>query len=203
MNAPLTVAALFVETGGVYASLPGVDVWDEQRDARLYPGPHPVVAHPPCNRWCQLAPLNEKVNGLKVGDDGGCFKAALHIVRTYGGVLEHPAHSYAWAAFNLPEPPESGWQRTFCNGWVTRVDQGRYGHRGRKPTWLYAMVSEPPALDWRRASQGARWWVDTRRQAPLVASERLRRENSSATPLEFRDVLLAIARTANTASAAA
>jgi hypothetical protein len=43
----MTVAALFVETNGAYYGLPGVDPWDESRDARLYDGPFPVVAHPP------------------------------------------------------------------------------------------------------------------------------------------------------------
>ena len=45
------IAALYVETNGVYYGLPDVDPWDEARDARLYNGPHPVVAHPPCQRW--------------------------------------------------------------------------------------------------------------------------------------------------------
>lgn len=45
------VAALYVTTGGVYFGLPGVDPWDETRDARRYSGPWPVVAHPPCQRW--------------------------------------------------------------------------------------------------------------------------------------------------------
>lgn len=82
------VAALFVERGGVYFGLPGVDPWDEQRDARLYDGPWPVVAHPPCSRWCQLAYIIEKRWGHKVGDDGGTFAFALDAVRRYGGVLE-------------------------------------------------------------------------------------------------------------------
>ena len=43
----MTVAALFVEAGGSYWDLPGVDPWDEARDARLYDGPWPVVSHPP------------------------------------------------------------------------------------------------------------------------------------------------------------
>jgi hypothetical protein len=47
----IQIAAIFVETGGVYFGLPGVDPWDKVRDARSYPGPFPVVAHPPCQRW--------------------------------------------------------------------------------------------------------------------------------------------------------
>ena len=45
------VAALFVETDGCYFGLPDVEPWDQPLDARFYPGPFPVVAHPPCQRW--------------------------------------------------------------------------------------------------------------------------------------------------------
>jgi len=79
------IAALFVDARGCYAGLPDVDVWDEARDARLYPGPHPVVAHPPCTRWCRLAGLVEARWGHKRGDDGGCFASALASVRRWGG----------------------------------------------------------------------------------------------------------------------
>ena len=41
------IAALYVETDGCYYGLPGVDPWDEARDARTYAGPHPVVAQLP------------------------------------------------------------------------------------------------------------------------------------------------------------
>lgn len=91
----MTVAALFVDPKGCYAGLPDVELWDEARDARLYDGPHPVVAHPPCSTWCQLASVNEKRYGHAIGDDGGCFASALDAVRTWGGVLEHPAETIA------------------------------------------------------------------------------------------------------------
>ena len=55
----IRVAALYVETGGVYYGLNDVDPWDEERDARLYAGPWPVVAHPPCKAWCALAGMRE------------------------------------------------------------------------------------------------------------------------------------------------
>ena len=45
------IAALYVESRGVYAGLPDVDLWDRDRDARTYAGPWPVVAHPPGARW--------------------------------------------------------------------------------------------------------------------------------------------------------
>lgn len=128
----MTIAALFVDPRGAYAGLPDVELWDEARDARKYPGPHPVVAHPPCSRWCQLAYINEKRYGHKVGDDGGCFASALASVRRWGGVLEHPAFTYAWPAFGLPRPPRRGWQRSIDGGWTCQVSQGAYGHRARK-----------------------------------------------------------------------
>jgi hypothetical protein len=45
------IAALYVESGGAYFGLDGVGPGGEARDARTYKGPHPVVAHPPCQRW--------------------------------------------------------------------------------------------------------------------------------------------------------
>lgn len=53
---PPFVAALYVERDGAYYGLEHVDPWDVERDARTYAGPWPVVAHPPCNTWCQAGP---------------------------------------------------------------------------------------------------------------------------------------------------
>ena len=75
--AEMMIAALYVHPNGVYSGLEGVDLWDEERDARQYAGPYPVVAHPPCARWSRLAGFTEARFGLKRGEDGGCFKAAL------------------------------------------------------------------------------------------------------------------------------
>lgn len=72
-----TIAALFVQTGGCYFGVPGVDPWDVKRNAMLYDGPHPVVAHPPCSVWCRLAGLVEARWGKKRGQDGGMFAHAL------------------------------------------------------------------------------------------------------------------------------
>lgn len=150
-----TVAALYVETGGAYYGLPGIDPWDAARDARRYQGPYPVVAHPPCQRWGKLwagQPLWIKRTGERKikGDDGGCFAHALWAARTFGGVIEHPWGSHAWAHFGLNKPPRTGgWVvADFHGGWTCCVEQGRYGHYARKPTLLLAYGVDLPELDW-------------------------------------------------------
>lgn len=190
------IAALYVARGGVYFGLPGVDPWDEARDARLYAGPWPVVAHPPCARWCQLAGLVQARYGFRVGDDDGCFAAALDAVRRWGGVLEHPAYSLAWDAFDLPRPSPGGWQTgLFDPGWVTQVTQSTYGHAARKATWLYYVGPEPPEpLDWTESSATAICSTLTNHRGRLV--ERLGHRERSATPIPFRDLLIQMAATA-------
>lgn len=196
----MTIAALYVETGGCYFGLPDVDPWDVTRDARLYAGPHPVVAHPPCSTWCQLAHVNQARYGHCVGADGGCFASALAAVRRWGGVLEHPAKSYAWAAHGLPAPTRWGWAvDAFDAGLVCEVSQRAYGHRAQKLTWLYAVVSSPPALDWSRPRPTATISFLTNHGGGDLP--RLSKREAKSTPPAFRDLLLSIAR-ASTARAA-
>jgi len=200
------VAALYVEAGGCYAGLDGVELWPVERDARLYAGPWPVVAHPPCARWCALAGLVEYLNAgddrYRVGADGGCFEAALAAVRAYGGVLEHPAYSLAWKRHALPQPFRYGWTRTFFDaGWVTEIDQAAYGHPARKRTWLYAVGADPPPLDWssppvERIVGGFHHCARGDYDSALEARRRVRPRLAAATPVAFRDVLLGIARDA-------
>jgi hypothetical protein len=202
------IAALYVEMGGTYFEMLGVDPWDEERDARSYLGPYPVVAHPPCQRWGRYwhgAP--NKPNQYRLGEDGGCFAAALTAVRNYGGVLEHPAHSKAWDYFGLTRPTmREGWVKADeFGGWTCQVEQGHYGHMSRKATWLYAVGVELPELDWSRGEQRihpvalARYGYIKARRIGMLAmvggKDKTRIRN--ATPDEFRNVLLAMATTAH------
>lgn len=191
----MTVAALFVEKGGVYFGVPDVEPWDEARDARTYAGPWPVVAHPPCNKWSPLAFINRRrLPDYEIGDDGGCFAAALAAVRQFGGVLEHPAQSLAWKAFGLPKPQRGSWQRTLDDdGWVTEVDQGTYGHRARKRTWLYFVGDDPPALDWTPSTSEV-VVSGFLHHAGTNESRRVRPAEASRTPTAFRDVLIRAAQ---------
>jgi len=191
------IAALYVKTNGPYFGLDGVDPWDEKRDARLYPGPHPVIAHPPCSRWCRLAGLVEARWGHKRGEDDGCFESALAAVRQWGGVLEHPAYSDAWAAFDLPIPSRSGgWQKGFCGGWSCHVEQGRYGHPARKGTWLYAFGTDLPSLRWGYGLECEVMvsWADHRNYSHIP---RITEDAASRTPPEFLAELLAIAHSSD------
>lgn len=195
------VAVLFADARGAYAGLPGVDLWDVARDARMYAGALPVVAHPPCSRWCRLAGLVEARWGHRRGDDGGCFASALAAVRRCGGVLEHPAYSDAWTAFDLNPPiTGGGWTvADFVGGWTCHVEQGRYGHPAKKATWLYACGVELPALAWghnpdQRSAALVSWCGN--HTSAFESRPRVGKSVASRTPAAFRDVLLRMARSA-------
>jgi len=190
------IAALYVQPRGCYTDIEGVDPWDEARDARTYAGPYPVVAHPPCASWGRYAKVTPESRALGplLGDDGGTFAAALASVERFGGVLEHPRDSKAWARYGLPVPsPAGGWTRGLGRpGWSCLVDQGHYGHAAQKPTWLYFVgQGEPPALVWGQSSpppigSGAR-------RGNLESMSKIQR---AATPRAFADVLIGLARLA-------
>jgi hypothetical protein len=200
-----SVAALFVETNGVYFGLDGVDPWDITRDARRYSGQRPVVAHPPCERWGRYWGGGPSVKVPKtLGDDDGCFLSALAAVRLHGGVLEHPEASHAWKHFGINAPPKSGgWiAADFEGGWTCCVEQGNYGHVARKATWLYACHVPLPELRWgaceglQRLDEGfhSKAERDAARSAGQKPRKRLSRRECIDTPIEFRDLLLSIAR---------
>jgi hypothetical protein len=251
--------ALFVDTSdaGIYPCLLGAErCWGEIRDARLYRGPHPVVAHPPCNLWVNMAaqnyaratrpcprcrgtlidPVKQALGGLGPcckcdgtgrrepnravvlpawypgGTDGGCFAAALAAVRKYGGVLEHPAGSWAWAKHGLMQPFDlrnaagekvsfGGWHHGWWGTdeqliageggqdyWTCEVWQSAYGGRMRKRTWLMYCGERPPFdLRWER-NPGTHQcgWFD--RKKPTVS-----KREASATPPDFARELIRLA----------
>ena len=202
------VAALFVQMDGAYYGLPDVDPWPETRDARLYEGPWPVVAHPPCERWGRYwsGGPSAKVR-RKLGDDSGCFASALASVRRWGGVIEHPEGSHAWRAFHIIAPPRHGeWVSAGLmhpGAWTCCVEQGHYGHRARKATWLYAYGVDLPTLKWGssgkhdRLDEGYHSAEERRRAIKTGICQLLSKRQRAATPIEFRDLLISIARTAH------
>lgn len=135
----MNVVALYVDPRGPYPSR--VESWDATRDARLYAGPRPVVAHPPCGPWGKLRHQYE-------GGEHDCGPRAVEQVRTFGGVLEHPAQSMLWDVVGLPKPlvQPAGMAYSHVDahgGFSIAVDQVDWGHVARKRTWLYIV-----GVDW-------------------------------------------------------
>lgn len=143
---PKTVAALYVDRAhGPYIKIPGVDVWGwsckdgpcrpGDRDAEMYDGPYPVIAHPPCGPWGMFA--------WRYKGGEGAMEAGLRAVeqiREFGGVLEHPVNSKLWKALDLPKPGDPPDE---YGGWTLRVHQVDWGHPAQKPTWLYIVGVHP------------------------------------------------------------
>lgn len=198
------IAALFVARNGTYWNRQDVDAWDKERDARNYAGPHPVVAHPPCQLWVNFAALNYKRYGgdhNRPGNDGGCFAFALAAVRRFGGVLEHPAFSNAWEQYGLMRPRDGQWadfysevesgQSSFVRNWVCEVWQSAYGHPARKRTWLLYVghpLVAPTELNWSREPGTHQvGWFD-RIKPTLSKSE------ANKTPAAFAEALISLAK---------
>ena len=128
------MAALYIDLSlGPYPKIAGLDCWGwsskdgaqqsllfRDRDATLYSGPYPVIAHPPCGPWGRFS-WNYK------GGEGSrnCAIRAVEQVRSFGGVLEHPANSKLWIDQTLPEPNTDPDR---FGGYTVRVNQCDWGH---------------------------------------------------------------------------
>lgn len=134
------VTALFVRADSIYKTMQGVDAWDEERDARRWPGGGQVVAHPPCRLWAKLrqfAKASDPVAERQLAVD------AVQSVRKWGGVIEHPAESTLWAHCGLPTP---GRAPDAFGGWTAEIRQCDWGHKAEKLTWLYIVGCHPDDL---------------------------------------------------------
>jgi hypothetical protein len=131
-------------------------------------------------------------------------------VDSWGGVLEHPKDSKAWACtgalsspfglVGIPKPPTGGgwlctdrimqWRGDVpVYAWVCEVEQGHYGHAARKPTWLYYVGPPPPDLVWGPSDPPA--IGSGARRGNLESLSKLKR---AATPRPFADLLVSLAR---------
>jgi hypothetical protein len=121
------ISVLFVRKDSVYKTL-GVDCWDMERDAKLWPGGNSIVAHPPCRAWGKF-----KAFAKPRPDEKDLAIWSITQIRKWGGVLEHPRHSSLWKEQSLPLPGEIDQY----GGFSICVDQFWWGHRAQKSTLLY------------------------------------------------------------------
>ncbi|MCE1226217.1 MAG: hypothetical protein LWW87_06985 [Geobacteraceae bacterium] len=122
-----SVAVLFARKTSYYKQLPGVDVYDIDRDAFTFLGGVPVVAHPPCRTWGKLSHM---ATSARPGEKELAL-FAIEQIRKNGGVLEHPKYSKLFKLL-----PPVGQYDSF-GGFVLGVNQSWWGHNGEKPTLLY------------------------------------------------------------------
>jgi hypothetical protein len=189
------ISAIFVESKGCYQNDDRIDPWDIVRDGRKYDKLNPVIAHPPCQKWGKMARVNFARWGgehNKPEQDEGCFKSALKSLHLCGGVLEHPAQSYAWEKFGIAKPKRGMWIETL-NGWTCEVWQSAYGHRANKATWLYYVGSEKPfELNWDRPKGSHQvGFQDQRGKARNKPT--LNKKEANATPTALKELLIQLA----------
>lgn len=191
----MIITSLFVETNGVYFDIPEIEPWDIKRDARLYTGNNPVIAHPPCQLWGKMAKINYLRWGgehNRPGNDGGCFKSALDNVNRCGGVLEHPQASYAWKEYGLVKPIKNQWTKS-GDGWTCVIWQSAYEHKANKATWLYYKGKNKPFdLNWERPN-GTHQIGYTDQRGKQRNKPTLSKKVANATPILFRDELIKLA----------
>ena len=117
----MKIAILCANERSIYHEIPTVEVYDRRRNARIFTGSQPVIAHPPCrsysafmSHWAKPEP-GERDLALFCTERVACN----------GGVLEHPAHSRYLRRF----VGSSEWK-------IEEVHQSWFGYPTTKRTWL-------------------------------------------------------------------
>jgi hypothetical protein len=180
-----TVAALYIDPRGPYPKMPGVDCWDETRDARLYDGPHPIVTHPPCGPWSRLSAFAGKQHKH-------CGPVAVAQVREFGGALEHPSASKLWKACAMPRPgelPDS------FGGVTVEINQVGWGHQARKSTWVYLVGVRPTAVKAPMPSAAPTHIVSTSQGSSQLPE--MKKGERHITPPLFAEWLVSLARSSH------
>lgn len=185
----MDVAILFARSDSHYKTLPDLDVYDIDRDARTYSRQLPVVAHPPCRAWGRLRKFSKPRP-----DEKALAFFAVEQVRRCGGVLEHPECSALWPAAGLPRP---GTGRDQFGGWTMVIDQFWLGHLARKRTWCYIVGVDPreiPSFPL-RLDEPTHVIVSSRRRHD-GRYKGVSKKAREATPAPMADFLIEIARRA-------
>jgi len=123
------ISILCVQRNSNYYKIPGLDLWDIDRDAYNYTGNNPVITHAPCAQWSMLrefAYYNKREKELAFF----CWEK----VNGNGGIFEHPAGSSFFK------------QVKFDKKNLFRIQQSWWGFRGRKSTLLYYVGCRPMPL---------------------------------------------------------
>lgn len=122
----MKIAILCANENSIYKTIPGLEVYDINRDAYTYKGTDPIIAHPPCAQWSRLkafAKINNKEKNL-------AYYCLDKIHENGIGILEHPMGSSFFK--------EAGIVKNLYS-----VDQYWFGFPARKRTYLYFYRCKP------------------------------------------------------------
>ena len=155
--------------------------------------------------WAPWASSTSRWGGLHnmPGNDGGTFATALHAVKLWGGVLEHPAKSRAFRHFGLNRAQgrrlaalRFRWLglRGLAIGLRPSNGESHLALLPRRHPATRAALGAPLALIRSAFRIGG---VARARNKPTLTSK-----EAAATPVEFRDLLINLARCARLALAA-
>lgn len=179
----IPVSVLFVQVNSIYKKL-NVDCWDEVRDARLYNGNNPIIAHPPCRSWSKLSHFSKHPP-----EEPGLAHFAISLIRKNGGVLEHPKGSRLFPAF-LPLP---GSIDSF-GGFTISIDQFWFGHKAKKNTFIYicgTTLNSLPALPLR--FDAIEHVINSSSHKKYCNTKEVTKHERSATPLNLALWLIEVA----------
>lgn len=122
------ISVLCAKKNSIYKTIPGVDVWDEDRDAYFFTGSNPVITHAPCAQWSRMKAF--------ANDDPDQKELAYHCLKYVlrnGGIFEHPGGS-------------SFFKEAGVTNNIYSVDQVWWGFPARKRTYLFFHYCKPLAF---------------------------------------------------------
>lgn len=119
------ISVLCAKKNSVYKNIPGIDVWDEARDAYFFTGSNPVITHAPCAQWSRM-----KGFANNNPDEKELAYFCLQKVIRNGGIFEHPGGSTFFK--------EAGVTKN-----IYSVDQVWWGFPARKRTYLFFHGCKP------------------------------------------------------------
>lgn len=122
------ITILGVHKKSNYKLIPGLDLWDAERDAYNYTGINPVIAHPPCAQWSRMKNFAKSSSSEKELA-AFCFEMVLN----NGGIFEHPAGSSFFKYYGVDKYK------------ILSVSQRWWGFPAEKRTYLYFSRCKPLA----------------------------------------------------------
>lgn len=182
------ISVLFARKDSIYKTL-DCDVWDADRDAMLWPGGNPLIAHPPCRSWGKLRHFARPREG-----EQEAALWAVQQVRQYGGALEHPCSSLLWQSAGLPHPGK----RDAFGGFTIWILQWWFGHRAAKATWIYVCGTGPssiPSIPYRMGE--ATHTISYSRRVSGTAKPEVSKAEREHTPVALARWLITIAERCN------